>query len=97
MKRGCSRLDSWLGPLLLPAELTAAALLTPRYRRAVAALQARMPLRASQPVLSRVCALAVAWALVNGVAVLAGTAAGVAIAAAVAGVPVWPPSGVVLA
>ena len=97
VKRRCSRLDSRLGPLLLPAELTAAALLTPRYRRAVAALQARMPLRASQPVLSRVCALAVAWALVNGVAVLAGTAAGVAIAAAVAGVPVWPPSGVVLA
>lgn len=79
-----------LDPLMQPVRMCAAALLTRYYRRAVVQLQARLPFREDLPVLNRCLALALAWAVGNGLGVAGLTAALVWTISRAAGVPMMP-------
>ena len=79
-----------LDPLLMPVRMFAAALLTRYYRRGVVYIQERLPYRDELPMVNRCLALALAWAVCNGLAV-AGLTAGVVWAISrAAGVPMLP-------
>jgi len=64
-----SSLRLFIDPLIQPVRLMAALLLTRYYRRAVVAIQSKLPYRETLPVLNRGLALTLAWALVNGASV----------------------------
>lgn len=79
-----------LGPLLLPLRAGVAVLLFQPYRRFVVRVQARcarLPALEPHPTLSRACGLGAAYVALNGLGAGVATAAAVALAGALAGVP----------
>lgn len=81
---------------MLPARVLLAVFLTPNYRKAILALQSKLPWKQKKPVLNRVMALGLSFAVANGLAVALFTAALIWLSSLLTGVPLTsvPPQGV---
>lgn len=75
---------------MLPARVLLAVFLTPHYRKAVVALQKQLPWKQKKPVLNRVMALGLSFAVANGLAVALCTALFVRLGCLLTGTPLLP-------